>query len=299
MPQEWITFIKHLINGLQVGSIYALVALGYTMVYGIVKLINFAHGDFIMVGAYATLFAIPALTAIGLPAWFCVFVAVAACALLGVVTEKIAYKPLRNSPRISALITAIAVSLLLQNLFMVLFSSSPRPFPEVFRMDDLHIGSIQISGLAVLTIVLSIVLMLALYLFVQKTKLGRAMRAVSEDSEAAALMGISVNRTISMTFAIGSGLAAVASVMYGSVYPLIDPYMGSMLGLRAFIAAVLGGIGVIPGAMLGGFAIGLAESMTKAYINSQLSDAVVFGILILVLIIKPEGIFGKNVGEKV
>ena len=299
MPQELIVFIKHWINGVQVGSIYALVALGYTMVYGIVKLINFAHGDFIMVGAYAALFSIPVLTGIGLPAWFCVFVAVAACALLGVVTEKVAYKPLRNSPRISALITAIAVSLLLQNLFMVCFTSSPRPFPEIFHVPDLRLGSIQINGVAVLTIVLSAVLMIALQLFVQKTKLGRAMRAVSEDSEAASLMGISVNRTISMTFAIGSGLAAVASVMYGSVYPLIDPYMGSMLGLKAFIAAVLGGIGIIPGAMLGGLVIGLVESLTKAYINTQLADAVVFGILILVLIIKPEGIFGKNIGEKV
>ncbi len=299
MPQNLIVFIKHLINGIQVGSIYALVALGYTMVYGIVKLINFAHGDFIMVGAYAALITIPALTAMGLPAWLCVIAAIVVCSVLGVVTEKVAYKPLRNSPRISALITAIAVSLLLQNLFMVIFTSSPRPFPAIFHLKEVNIGSIQINGVSILTIVISAILMIVLQLFIKKTKLGRAMRAVSEDSKAATLMGINVDRTISMTFAIGSGLAAVASVMYGSIYPLIDPYMGAMLGLKAFIAAVLGGIGIIPGAMLGGLAIGLVESMTKAYINSQLADAVVFGILILVLIVKPEGIFGKNVGEKV
>lgn len=298
MSQTLTVFIKQVINGIQAGSIYALVALGYTMVYGIVKLINFAHGDFIMVGAYAALMAIPFFTAMGLPVWLCIIFAVLCCSLLGVITEKVAYKPLRNSPRISALITAIAVSLLLQNLFMVIFSSSPRPFPAVFQMAPVQLGSVQINGVSVLTIAISAALMVALQLFVKKTKMGKAMRAVSEDSEAAILMGISVNRTISMTFAIGSGLAAVASVMYGSVYPLIDPYIGSMLGLKAFIAAVLGGIGIIPGAMLGGIIIGVVESITKMY-NSQLSDAVVFGILILVLIIKPTGIFGKNVGEKV
>lgn len=296
---DLILFINQIINGVQVGSIYALVALGYTMVYGIVKLINFAHGDFIMVGAYVSLFSIPLLLSMGLPAWLCVVFAVAACSLLGVLTERVAYKPLRNSPRITALITAIAVSLLLENLFMLVFSSSPKPFPAVFDKNQFNWGGVQFSGVTVFTIVVSVITMLALQMFVKNTKMGKAMRAVSEDSGASILMGINSNTTISVTFAIGSGLAAIAAVMYCSAYPLADPYMGSMLGLKAFIAAVLGGIGIIPGAMLGGFVIGLVESMTKAYISSQLADAVVFSILIIVLLVKPTGILGKNVGEKV
>ena len=289
-------FLKQVINGVQVGSIYALVALGYTMVYGIVKLLNFAHGDFIMVGAYISLFA---MTGAGMPVWLAAIIAVAGCALLGVLTEKIAYKPLRNSPKLSVLITAIGVSLFLQNLFLILFTSSPKPYPNTVNIPAVNVGPIQISGVTLVTIVLSAVSMIALQLFVKKTKMGRAMRAVSEDAQAATLMGVNVNHTISLTFAVGSGLAAIAAVMYCTAYPMVDPYMGSMLGLKAFIAAVLGGIGIIPGAMLGGFAIGLIESLTKAYISSQLADAVVFGILILVLLIKPAGIFGKNVGEKV
>ncbi|RPF49101.1 amino acid/amide ABC transporter membrane protein 1 (HAAT family) [Hydrogenoanaerobacterium saccharovorans] len=296
---DLILFINQIINGVQVGSIYALVALGYTMVYGIVKLINFAHGDFIMVGAYVSLFSIPLLLSMGLPAWLCVVFAVVACSLLGVLTERVAYKPLRNSPRITALITAIAVSLLLENLFMLVFSSSPKPFPAVFDKNQFNWGGVQFSGVTVFTIVVSVITMLALQMFVKNTKMGKAMRAVSEDSGASILMGINSNTTISVTFAIGSGLAAIAAVMYCSAYPLADPYMGSMLGLKAFIAAVLGGIGIIPGAMLGGFVIGLVESMTKAYISSQLADAVVFSILIIVLLVKPTGILGKNVGEKV
>jgi branched-chain amino acid transport system permease protein len=296
---QFIIFIKQLINGIQVGSIYALVALGYTMVYGIVKLINFAHGDFIMVGAYVSLGAIPVLVSLGIPAWLCVIIAIAACALLGILTERIAYKPLRGSNSLSVLITAIAVSLLLQNLALLIFGSAAKPFPNVFNMKALQIGTIQISGTTFLTIVISIVVMILLQVFVKTTKLGKSLRAVSENSKAATLMGINVNQTISLTFAIGSGLAAIASVMYCSAYPLVNPYMGSMLGLKAFVAAVLGGIGSIPGAMLGGFIIGLVESMTKAYISSQLADAFVFGILILVLLIKPTGILGKNIGEKV
>lgn len=252
-----------------------------------------------MVGAYVSLFSIPLLLGMGLPAWLCVIFAVVTCSLLGVVTERVAYKPLRNSPRITALITAIAVSLLLQNLFMLIFSSSPKPFPAVFDKNQFNLGGVQFSGVTVITIVVSIVTMLALQMFVKNTKTGKAMRAVSEDGGASILMGINSNTTISVTFAIGSGLAAIAAVMYCSAYPLVDPYMGSMLGLKAFIAAVLGGIGIIPGAMLGGFVIGLVESMTKAYISSQLADAVVFGILIIVLLVKPTGILGKNVGEKV
>lgn len=294
-----ITFFKQLINGIQVGSIYALVALGYTMVYGIIKLLNFAHGDFIMVGAYISIFSIPVLVSLGLPAWFCIFISVVLCSLLGIATERIAYKPLRGSSSLSVLITAIGVSLFLENLFLLLFTSSPQPFPAIFNVGELNFGNVKISGSTMLTILISIIIMIVLQFFIKKTKMGKAMRAVSENSSAAILMGINVNSTISITFAIGSALAGVASVMYCTAYPMADPYMGSMLGLKAFIAAVLGGIGSVPGAMLGGFVIGIVESMTKAYINSQLADAIVFGILIIVLLVKPTGILGKNVGEKV
>ncbi|MEG2054071.1 MAG: branched-chain amino acid ABC transporter permease [Oscillospiraceae bacterium] len=292
-------FIRQLINGLQVGSIYALVALGYTMVYGIVKLINFAHGDFIMVGAYISIACIPFLTSLGLPGWLCVLASVAVCAALGIATERIAYKPLRSAPRISVLITAIGVSLFLQNAFMLIFSPNPRPFPKVISTDPIMFGTVQVSTSTIITIVVTVLLMFALTAFVHKTKMGKAMRAVSEDEGAARLMGINVNTTISVTFAIGSGLAAVGSVLYCTAYPLADPLMGSMLGLKAFVAAVMGGIGSIPGAMVGGIVLGIIESMTKSYISSQLADAVVFGILVLVLLVKPSGLFGKNVGEKV
>lgn len=295
---DLIVFIKQFVNGIQVGSIYALVALGYTMVYGIVKLINFAHGDFIMVGGYVVVFTTPFLANLGVPAWLCVLAAVAVCSAIGVLTEKIAYKPLRGAPSLSVLITAIAVSLCLQNLALIFFSSSPRPMSAVFDVAPVTIGSIQFSGISILTIVMSVALIVALQLFIKKTRVGKAMRAVSEDSQAAILMGISTNKTISLTFAIGSGLAAMAAVMYCSAYPQVQPYMGSMLGLKAFIAAVLGGIGSIPGAMLGGILIGLVESITRHF-NSQLADAVVFAILIVVLLVKPAGIMGKNVGEKV
>ena len=295
---DLIVFIKQLVNGVQVGSIYALVALGYTMVYGIVKLINFAHGDFIMVGGYVVVFTTPFLAGLGLPAWLCILVAVAVCSLIGVLTERIAYKRLRGAPSLSVLITDIAVSLCLQNMALIIFSSAPRPMSAVFAMEPVTIGSIQFSGISILTILMSVALMVALQLFIKKTRMGKAMRAVSEDSQAAILMGISTNKTISLTFAIGSGLAAMAAVMYCSAYPQVQPYMGSMLGLKAFIAAVLGGIGSIPGAMLGGVLIGLVESLTRHF-NSQLADAVVFAILIVVLLVKPAGIMGKNVGEKV
>lgn len=294
-----LLFLQQLINGIQIGSIYALVALGYTMVYGIVKLINFAHGDFIMVGSYVALFSIPFLAQMGAPAWLCIGTAVVVCSLLGVVVERVAYKPLRKSSRISALITAIGVSLFLQNLVLVLFTSNPRSFPAVFHLPSLDMGGLKLDGQTVFTIVLSVVCMIALEFFVRKTKMGKAMRAVSENEGAARLMGINVNNTISLTFAIGSGLAAVAAVMYCSSYPVVEPYMGSLFGLKAFVAAVLGGIGLIPGAMLGGFIIGIVEALTKAYISTALADAVVFGILILVLLVKPTGVLGKNVGEKV
>lgn len=288
-------FIRQIINGLSIGSVYALVALGYTMVYGIVKLINFAHGDIIMVGSYIVLFA---MKAAGFPFWFSVLVSFTACAVLGVVIERVAYKPLRQAPRISALITAIGVSIFLQNLFMLMFKPNPRSFPNALD-GTFNIFSINLSHTTTVTIIVSIMLMVILQLFVKKTKTGKAMRAVSEDEGAATLMGINVNQTISITFAIGSGLAAVGGALYSAAYPLVDPYMGAMFGLKAFVAAVIGGIGSIPGAIVGGLIMGLAESLTKAYISSQLTDVIVFGILIVVLLIKPAGILGKNVSEKV
>jgi len=292
-----MTFLTYFLNGLQAGSIYALIALGYTMVYGIVKLINFAHGDVMMVGAYVALFS---LTKFNLPLWATVLVTMLFTAVLGVVIERFAYKPLRKSARISALITAIGVSLLLQNLVMLIFSPNPIPFPDPLRAAPVfEIGGLKVSTLTVGTIVAAFILMAALTLFITKTRMGKAMRAVSEDTGAAILMGINVNTTISVTFAIGSALASFAAILYVLAYPQIQPYMGSMPGLKAFVAAVLGGIGIIPGAMVGGMVLGIAESLTKGYISSQFSDAVVFGILILVLLFKPSGLFGRNVREKV
>ena len=291
-----LNFIQQLINGIQLGSIYALIALGYTMVYGIAKLINFAHGDIIMVGAYMSLIC---LSTFGLPLWATFIVIAVFCAVLGVLIERVAYKPLRNSSRMSALITAIGVSLLLENLFLLLFSSDPKPYPNMFPDINFTIGGMSISFLTIATIVITIAIMIVLSAFVNKTKLGTAMRAVSEDDGAAKLMGINVNTTISVTFAIGSALAAIAAVLYSSTYPLINPYMGSALGIKVFVAAVVGGIGIIPGAMCGGFIIGIAEALIKGYISSTLTDAFVFGILIVVLLVKPAGLLGKNIKEKV
>jgi len=292
-------YIEQLVNGIQKGSIYALVALGYTMVYGIVKLINFAHGEFIMVGVYSTLFSIPWLLSTGLPVWLCIIIAMIICSVLGVVTEKVAYKPLRHSKRITALITAIAVSLLIQNLFMLMFTSSSRFFYPVFDKSKVYIGSIGISKVAIIIIVISITSMILLQLFIKKTKMGKAMRAVSENPDAAMLMGVNINNTISMTFAIGAGLAGIAAIMYGSYFPSFNPFIGSQLGLKAFVAAVLGGIGIIPGAIVGGFLIGIIEGMSDTFVGSEYSDIIVFSILIIVLLFKPSGLFGKNKGEKV
>ena len=291
-------FLFQIINGLHIGSIYALVALGYSMVYGIVKLINFAHGDIIMVGAYA---AYVLLVLCGLPVWVAVIGSIVFCALAGVLIERIAYRRLlvKEAPRISLLITAIGVSIFLQNLFQLIFTSSGKSFPSIFNYEPIVMGERQVSIVSLITIVTTVVLMVLLQLLVKKTRLGKAMRAVSEDAGAAKLMGINTNSTVSWTFAIGSGLAAVGAVLYSASYPLIDPYMGSMLGLKAFVAAVLGGIGSIPGAMIGGLIMGVAESLTKGYISSTLSDAVVFGILIIVLLLKPSGIMCKTVKEKV
>jgi len=289
-------FLNQIINGLHVGSIYALIALGYTMVYGIVKLINFAHGDIIMVGSYT---AMVVMTMLGLPFVVALLASMVMCVSLGVFFETVAYRPLRNSPRISALITAIGVSLLLQNTSQLIFTPNPRPFPVSFHVPPLIIGELRLSFITLLTVGVSVLLMLGLQAFVHKTKVGKAMRAVSEDRDAAQLMGINVNTTISITFAIGSALAAIDAVLYSTAYPSIMPVMGAMPGLKAFIAAVLGGIGVLPGAMLGGFVMGVAESLTKGYISSQWADAVVFGILIVVLLVKPSGILGRRASEKV
>ena len=289
-------FLNQLINGLQIGSIYALIALGYTMVYGIVKLINFAHGDIIMVGAYAALLA---MTALGVPFYIAIVISMAVCVVVGVVIERVAYKPLRSSPRISSLITAIGVSIFLQNLAQTIFSATPRPFPTIFTVVPIEVVGLNISFTTLLTIVVSLALMGILQFVVRSTRTGKAMRAVSEDMGAAQLMGINVNNTISITFAIGCALAAIGAVLYCIAYPRVQPTMGSLPGLKAFIAAVLGGIGIIPGAMLGGLIMGVAESMTKGYISSQLADAVVYGILIVVLLVKPAGLLGKKTSEKV
>ncbi|MDF2593931.1 MAG: livH [Clostridia bacterium] len=290
-------FIQQLINGIHVGSIYALIALGYTMVYGIVKLINFAHGDILMMGAYFGLFSI---TVLHLPFGLAIVVAMAACALVGMLIDVIAYKPLRNAPRISALITALGVSLFLENFFRVIFGAEPKKMPNIPSLEGgFVLGTIKLSYVTVLTVILSVVFMVALQFVVKKTKVGKAMRAVSEDKEAARLMGVNVNKTISITFALGSALGALGGVLYSVAYYQVEPYMGIMPGLKAFVAAVLGGIGIIPGAMLGGFVMGLIESLSKGYISSSWSNAIVFGILILVLLFKPSGILGKNVREKV
>ena len=289
-------FLNQLINGLHVGSIYALIALGYTMVYGIVKLINFAHGDIIVVGAYT---AVIALLTLGWSVPLALLMAVVVCVLFGVLIERIAYKPLRSSPRISSLITAIGVSMLLQNAALLIFGAQPRPFPTVFDIAPLKLNGVQISFVTLLTIGVAAVLMVLLHSFVQSSKAGKAMRAASEDYVTAQLMGINVNTTITLTFAIGCALAGIGSFLFCMAYPAVSPTMGSLPGLKAFIAAVLGGIGIIPGAMLGGFVMGVAESLTKAYISTTMSDAVVYGILILVLLVKPTGLLGKLTSEKV
>ena len=308
MSRQLAVFVQQLLNGLKIGSVYALVALGYTMVYGIIKLINFAHGDFIMVGAYTLVFTIPLMVASGMPAWTAVICAVVACVAVGVGVEKVAYKPVREKGnRMSALITAVAMSLFLENLAQVLFGASPKTVSNIFKISNITVGGVTLNGNTIITIIIGVVVMLVLQAFVQNTKMGRAMRAVSEDREASILAGIKVNQTITLTFAIGSGLAAIASLMYCAAYPQAMPTMGSMLGLKAFVAAVLGGIGIVPGAMIGGLVIGLVESLSKAYLTtltggvltSAFSDAIVFGILIVVLLIKPAGILGKDVGEKV
>ncbi|MCD8338364.1 MAG: branched-chain amino acid ABC transporter permease [Lachnospiraceae bacterium] len=292
-------FIQSLINGLNQGAIYALIALGYTMVYGILRMINFAHGDFIMVGAYTLFYTVPMMVNHGMPAWLAVFVAIVVCVIVGVLVERIAYKPVRNSGSISALITALAMSLFLENLAMVLFGGNPKTISKIFDLPMIELLGAKIQVKYLLTLGIGLVIMVALTLFVRMTKIGKAMRAVPQDREAATIVGINVDRIITVTFAIGSALAAVAALMYCSTYPRATTDMGTMMGIKAFIAAVLGGIGIIPGAMLGGILIGLIEIFVKVYLAPGWYEAITYAILIVVLLIKPSGILGKNVSEKV
>lgn len=292
-----MSFLTYLINGLSLGSIYALIALGYTMVYGIAKMLNFAHGDIIMVGGF-TVFT--AMSTTWCPVWLSVIIGMIVCTVLGVLIEKIAYKPLRSAPPLAVLITAIGVSYLLQNVALLVFGSASQSFTSIVKnVAPVSFAGITVSMETILSIVVSLLIMIVLTLFINKTKAGKAMLAVSEDKGAAQLMGINVNSTISLTFAIGSALAGVAGALLCSSYPQISPYTGSMPGIKAFVAAVFGGIGSIPGAMIGGILLGIIENLSKAYISSQLSDAIVFLVLIVVLIVKPTGILGKKINEKV
>lgn len=288
--------IEQLINGLRTGSIYALIALGYTMVYGIAKMINFAHGDIIMVGAYALFVFISLLN---VPITVSVLLSIVLCGVMGIFIERVAYKPLRKAPPLAVLITAIGVSFFLENAALLIFSANPKPFKSIIHVHTVKIGSVSIAGITIVTLVVTLISMICLTLFINKTKAGSAMRAVSEDKGAALLMGINVDKTISMTFAIGSSLAAVAGILYVCQYQSLNPMLGAIPGLKAFIAAVLGGIGSVPGAMLGGILLGLIESISKAYLSTELSDAIVFGVMILVLLVKPTGLLGKKRIEKV
>lgn len=293
-----MTFLSYLISGISLGSVYAIIALGYTMVYGIAKMLNFAHGDVIMVGAYISFCTTSYL---GLSPLVSVLLAIVVCTGLGIVIERLAYKPLRQAPALAVLITAIGVSYFLQNAALLIWGSSSKTFSSVAGDWSIKLfdDQLTITGVTIVTVLACVVIMVALTLFTTKTKLGTAMRAVSEDKGAAQLMGISVNSTISLTFAIGSGLAAIAGVLLCSAYPMLMPTTGSMPGIKAFTAAVFGGIGSIPGAMIGGILLGIIEIFAKAYISTQLSDAVVFAVLIVVLLVKPDGLLGKRVSEKV
>ena len=290
--------LQYLINGISIGAVYAIIALGYTMVYGIAKMLNFAHGDIIMVGAYISFCVTNYL---GLPAIVSVLAAMAVCTLLGIVIEKLAYMPLRGTPSLAVLITAIGVSYFMQNGAQLIWGSAPKNFASIVPLKPVFLagGQLVITGEVIVTILASVLIMVGLTLFTTKTKIGKAMRAVSEDRAAAQLMGISVNNTISMTFAIGSALAAIAGVLLCSTVPTLQPTTGAMPGIRAFTAAVFGGIGSIPGAMLGGILLGIIETFSKAYISTQFSDAIVFSVLIIILLVKPAGLLGKQIQEKV
>ena len=293
-----MSFLNYLINGISLGSVYAIIALGYTMVYGIAKMLNFAHGDVIMVGGFVTyIFA----SNLGLNPLIAVLISVVVCTVLGITIEKIAYKPLRKASPLAVLITAIGVSYFLQNLALIIFGSDTKIFSSVVTMEPVRLadGQIVITGETIVTVLACILIMIVLSVFIKKTKAGQAMLAVSEDKEAAELMGVNVNKTISLTFAIGSGLAAIAGVLMCSAYPTLNPYTGSMPGIKAFVAAVFGGIGSIPGAFIGGLLLGIIENLSKAYISSQMADAIVFSVLIIVLLVKPTGLLGKKMNEKV
>lgn len=293
-----MSFLSYFINGISLGSIYAIIALGYTMVYGIAKMLNFAHGDIIMVGGFAIFTVVSTLS---LPPVLGVLVAVAICTVLGVTIERVAYKPLRGASPLAVLITAIGVSYLLQNIALLIFGSNARQFTSIVNVPSLKLadGQLTINGVTMVTIAACVIIMVALTTFINKTKVGQAMLAVSEDNGAATLMGIDVNKTIAITFAIGSALAAIAGALLCSTYPSLTPYTGSMPGIKAFVAAVFGGIGSIPGALIGGILLGVIENLSKAYISSQLSDAIVFSVLIIVLLVRPTGILGKKINEKV
>lgn len=293
-----MAFLSYLISGISLGSIYAIIALGYTMVYGIAKMLNFAHGDVIMVGGYMSFMA---TTNFGWPPFLSVLFAMGVCTVLGILIEQLAYKPLRSAPSLAVLITAIGVSYFLQNAALLIWSPNPKSFTSIVPFDSVRLfdGKLIISGTTIVTIVVCIIIIVSLNTIVNKTKVGKAMRAVSEDKDVAQLMGISVNKTISITFAIGSALAAVAGVLLCSAYPILMPTTGAMPGIKAFTAAVFGGIGSIPGAFLGGILLGVIEILGKAYISTQLSDAIVFAVLIIILLVKPTGLLGKKVLVKV
>ena len=289
-------FCQQLINGVSLGSIYALIALGYTMIYGIIKLINFAHGDIYMIGAYFGFFATTQLGVGFIPA---IIIAMAGAAIVGIIIERIAYRPMRNAPRIAILITAIGVSFFLEYGMILLVSPQPRTFPAVFAPTVYHMGPLVANSQQLVILISALILMVTLSYIVNSTKAGKAMRAVSFDADAARLMGINIDKVISMTFALGSALAAAGGVLVGVYYNSIDPLMGMMPGLKAFVAAVLGGIGIIPGAMMGGIILGVVEAMVSGFLSSTFRDAAAFGILILILLYKPAGLLGKNIREKV
>ena len=293
-----MSFLNYFINGMSLGSVYAIIALGYTMVYGIAKMLNFAHGDVIMVGGFAVFTAVSTLNVNPVIA---VIISIVVCTVLGITIEKVAYKPLRKASPLAVLITAIGVSYFLQNLALLIFGSEAKLFSSVVTVPAINLagGQVVITGETLVTICVCILIMIVLMLFIKKTKAGQAMLAVSEDKDAAELMGINVNGTISLTFAIGSGLAAVAGVLLCSAYPTLAPTTGAMPGIKAFVAAVFGGIGSIPGAFVGGLILGVIESLSKAYISSQMADAIVFSTLIIVLLVKPTGLLGKKIHEKV
>lgn len=290
-------FLSYLISGISLGSVYAIIALGYTMVYGIAKMLNFAHGDIIMIGGYVSFVAVSSL---GLNPWIAMVIAMAVCTLLGVLIERFAYKPLRQATSLAVLITAIGVSYLLQNAALLIWGANPKVYtPIISGTLNLFGGKLSVSYISLLTVAACIIIMIALTVFTSKSKLGKAMRACSEDNGAALLMGINVNRTISLTFAIGSALAAIAGVLLCSSYPTLMPTTGSMPGIKAFTAAVFGGIGSIPGAFIGGILLGVIEALAKAYISTQLSNSIVFAVLIIVLLVRPVGLLGKKISEKV